>query len=309
MSDLDDCTPRDIPPEFEAFKSEPAQMGVGQVGKVGQLRLLLERDVESQRTVIRSQFSRVPLLVQRALYLEEALPSMAYVYLISPSEGVLQGDRYRMDIALEKGAQAHITTQSATKVYRMDANYATQIVNIFVDDGCYLEFVPDQIIPYRNSRFYQRVDMKIHDNATVLYSETITPGRAASGESFRYDICFLRTVAVNQDNVYRIADSAMLQPKGGSLGGIGMLSDFETVGFVYVLTTADHVLGLNETLNGVLGAASKIRAGCTILPRNSGLMIRILGHSAEDVMGAIRQVVTLVRKAVLDAPFTGVRKP
>lgn len=271
--------------------------------------MLLERDVASQKTVIRSQFSRVPLLVQRALYLEEALPSMAYVYLISPSEGILQGDRYRMDIALKQGAQAHITTQSATKVYRMDANYATQIVNILVDDGCYLEFVPDQIIPYRNSRFYQRVDMKIHDNATVLYSETITPGRVASGESFRYDICFLRTVAVNQDNVYRIVDSAMLRPEAGSLSGVGLLSDFDTVGFVYVLTTADQVRGLNETLNGVLGAASHIRAGCTILPRDSGLLIRILGHSAADVMGAIRQVVTLVRRAVLDAPFSGVRKP
>ncbi len=50
------------------------------------------------------------------------------------------------------------------------------------------EFVPDQIIPYRDSRFYQTVNLRVHDNGTMIYSELIVPGRVADWRiiSIRY---------------------------------------------------------------------------------------------------------------------------
>ena len=203
---LDFYIPTDIPPEILAYGSDVKQLGVGKAGKIGALILGLERDNEVGRTVVKEQYSKVPLYTQRALYLEESLPSMAYMYIISPSGGILQGDRYRMDIALKNNASAHLTTQGATRVYRMENNYATQMVNIVVDNGCYLEFIPDQIIPYRNSRFYQIVDLNVHVNATMIYSEIIMPGRVASGESFQYDICYLKALgkeSKSEIKVYR----------------------------------------------------------------------------------------------------------
>ena len=180
MSNLEFYTPNDIPPEVLAYGSELKQLGVGKAGKIGALTLRFEQDLERGKTVVKEQYSKVPLYTQRALYLEESLPSMAYMYIISPSGGILQGDRYRMDITLNNNAIVHITTQGATRIYRMEKNYATQIVNVVVDDSCYFEFIPDQIIPYRDSRFYQKVNLKVHDNATMVYSEMIVPGRVAS---------------------------------------------------------------------------------------------------------------------------------
>jgi urease accessory protein len=307
MTEPEEYTPSDTPPEFEQYNIEPPQMAVGSPGKVGRLRLLFEYDTSAEKTVLREHFSEVPLRVQRTLYLEDTLPSLAYVFLISPSEGILQGDRYRMDFTLRAGAQAHITTQSASKIYSMDANYATQLVNVSVDEGCYLEYVPDHMIPYHNARFYQRVDLRVHDRATLVYSEVITPGRVARGESFRYDVCALRTVAVNQDGQYRLAESMMLRPENGSLRGIGQLSDFDTLGYMYVLTH-DRVSALNDTLNDALEADPVTRAGSTILARDSGVAVRVLGHSAEDVLSTIHRTVDLVRKAVLGVPYSGVHK-
>jgi len=175
MNGLDFYIPDDIPPEVLAYGSELAQLGVGKAGKIGALALKLELEPDVGKTVVKEQYSKVPLYTQRALYLEESLPSMAYMYIISPSGGILQGDRYRMDITLTNNALAHITTQGATRIYRMEKNFATQIVNVIVDDVCYFEFVPDQIIPYRESRFYQTLNMKVHENATMLYSEIIVP--------------------------------------------------------------------------------------------------------------------------------------
>src|SRR5438128_2608486 len=173
MSNLEFYTPDDIPSEVQAYGSELKQLQVGRAGKIGALTLLLEQDQERGKTVVKEQYSKIPLFTQRALYLEESLPSMAYIYIMSPSGGILQGDRYRMDIVLKNKACAHITTQGATRVYRMERNYATQIVNVVVDDGCYLEFVPDQIIPFRDSRFYQTLNLKVHDNGQRFNSNLL----------------------------------------------------------------------------------------------------------------------------------------
>src|SRR5919107_5270743 len=193
MNNLEFYIPVDTPPEVLAYDSELKQLEVGKAGKLGALTLGLEGDPERGKTVVKEQYSKVPLFTQRALYLEESLPSMAYMYIISPSGGILQGDRYRMDITLKNNAFFHLTTQGATRLYRMDKNYATQLVNITVGEGCYFEYIPDQIIPYRNSRFYQNVTLNTHDNSTMVYSEIVVPGRVGSGESFEYDICYMKT--------------------------------------------------------------------------------------------------------------------
>ena len=130
---VDFYTPRNIPPEFEVYLK--SQSEVGKSGKVGILSLKLERDSETGKTVIREQYTHVPLFTQRAMYLEESLPAMAYVYIVSPSGGILQGDRYRIDITLDNNTFAHVTTQGATRIYKMEKNYASQIVNIKVGDG------------------------------------------------------------------------------------------------------------------------------------------------------------------------------
>ena len=183
-SNVEYYIPNDLPPEILAYGAPLKQLEVGRAGKIGALVLQMEQNEDGGKTVVKEQYSKVPLFTQRALYLEETMPSMAYMYIISPSGGILQGDRYRMDITLKNKAHVHLTTQGATRIYRMETNYATQLVNVAVEDGCYLEFVPDQIIPYRDSRFYQRVDLNVHENATMVYSEMIVPGRVASGESF-----------------------------------------------------------------------------------------------------------------------------
>jgi urease accessory protein len=300
--------PDDIPPEVLAYESELKQLEVGRAGKIGALMLRLESDPATGKTVVKEQYSKVPLFTQRALYLEESLPSMAYMYIMSPSGGILQGDRYRMDISLNNKAYAHITTQGATRLYRMEKNYATQIINVIVNEDCYFEFVPDQIIPYRDSRFYQKVNLKVHDNATMIYSETIVPGRVAREESFEYDICYMKTLAKNQNDTLRFIDIAILEPKRRNLTKLGILENFTVVGNVYILTKAKHITELNEVVNSRLKKFPNVSGGATILPHNSGLLVRILGNVAGDIRDAIYEVIKIVRGVILDAPFSGIRK-
>ncbi len=308
MSSLEFYTPDDIPPEVQEYGSELRQLQVGRAGKIGALTLLLEKDQERGKTVVKEQYSKVPLFTQRALYLEESLPSMAYIYIMSPSGGILQGDRYRMDIVLKNKACAHITTQGATRVYRMERNYATQIVNVVVDEGCYLEFVPDQIIPFRDSRFYQTVNLKVHDNGTMIYSEMIVPGRVASGESFQYDICYMKALAKNQKDMIRFIDIAILEPKKRNLNTVGILGTFDVVGSTYILTKADYVKELKDEINSGLQKFTHFSGGASILPYNSGVIVRMLGNVASDLRNAIYEIIKITRRKILNASFSGMRK-
>lgn len=300
--------PEDIPLEVLAYDSKLSQLGVGRAGKLGAIVLRMEYEPHRQRTVAKEQYSKVPLFTQRVLYLEESLPSMAYLYIISPSGGILQGDRYRMDITLANNAFLHLTTQGATRIYRMDKNYATQLVHINVGEGCYFEYIPDQIIPYRNSRFYQNVLLNVHDNSTLIYSEMLVPGRVGSGESFEYDICYLKTNAKNQNGNLRFIDTAILEPKKRNLKNFGVLEGFDVFGTVYLLSNTIYVKELNDLINTMIESAPRVHGGATILPNSSGVMIRLLGSFANDVRNAIYEVVRISRRVILNATFSGIRK-
>jgi urease accessory protein len=304
-------TPKNIPPEFEVYLTEPQQDEIVKPGKVGILRLKLERDPVMGKTVIRERYCRVPLSVQRAIYLEETLPAMAYVYIISPSGGILQGDRYRIDIILSNNALAHVTTQGAARIYKMEKNYGAQMINVKLEEGSYLEYIPDQIIPFRKSRFYQEVELSVHDKATIIYSEAIVPGRVASGEKFEYDICYVKTIAKNQSGKLRFIDIVKLDPKKKDLTFDGIMGNFEVVATIYIVTRESYVIDLQNDINERIKefeVQGKISGGTSILPNRQGVIVRLLGKTAEDVKKLIFEVVSVVRNQIIGASFSGVRK-
>jgi urease accessory protein len=300
-------TPSDLPPEFLAYKSELEESS-NESGKKGILKLELEEDVRIKKTVIKEHYAKVPLFIQRALYLEESIPSMAYIYVISPSGGILQGDRYSIVIKLSNNAHAHITTQGATRIYKMEKDYATQMIDIVVEEGCYCEYIPDQIIPYANSRFYQLTNLKVHENATMIYSEILVPGRVASGEKFEYDICYIKTVATNHAAKLRFIDVLKLIPKKDNFKARGIMENFSILGNVYILAKVDHAKFLKEEINSIVKNIRKIQGGASILPDGHGIAVRLLGNTTEHVKDVVYEILNVSRRTILGGSFSKMRK-
>ena len=297
----------ETPQEVKKYNLKIEQLEVGKSGKVGILDVELKEN-DKLKTVITKQFSQVPLQIQRAVYPENSLPGMAYLYIISPSGGILQGDRYKTDIMLKNNAVSHITTQGATRIYSMNSNSASQMVNITLDENCYLEYIPDQIIPYQNSRYYQKVNLNIHDDATLIYSEVLTPGRIAMNESFDYDICYLRTYCKNQNNRFRCLENMKIEPKKYDMKTRGVLGKYNIVGTVYVLTKKEKIQNLEEIINEKIQKSELITFGTSILPNESGIIVKILGNNTEDIFEKIYDIVKITRKEILNAEFTKLRK-
>ncbi len=257
MTDLKFVVPNDIPSEFSVYDKKVDQLNVGKTGKVGFLRIKLEKDSKKNKTVVTDQYSQIPLYTQKALYYDEFIPNMANLFIMSPSGGILQGDRYRMDITLTNQAVCHITTQGATRIYKMNSNYATQLINITVSKNSYLEFIPDQLIPYQKSRYYQKVELNIEDSATLVYSEILTHTVLAS---------------------------------------------------IYIISKDSSILQIKEKINLTLQDNVEVNGGCSILPYDCGLVVRLLGNSSEEIKTTIYDVVRIVRKEILNVSFGSIRK-
>ena len=299
MTDLKFCSPEDVPSQFASFDGKIPQMDVGKTGKIGFLKLTLESDSQRNKTIITDRLSRVPLYVQKALYYDETIPSMAHVFVLSPSGGVLQGDRYRTDIELKNGAISHITTQGATRMYKMNSNYATQMINLNVGKNCYLEFLPEQLIPYKNSRYYQKATFKIDDSATLVYSETIVPGRVAMGELFDYDVCCLKTLCYDDKQEIKFHDNCILEPKKQTMNSLGIFGNKTAHSMMYVVTKQECIEELYETINQLFKDNDEIIGGASILPNNSGLSVRVLSNSSELNKTTVYNIAQIVRKQII----------
>ena len=102
---------------------------------------------------------------------------------------MLAGDRLALDVEVEAGAAAQITTTGATRLYRHRAGAADseQHSRFSVGDGALLEYLPDAVIPYAGSRHVQRTEIRLGRGSTLFWWEVLAPGRLAAGERFAFE--------------------------------------------------------------------------------------------------------------------------
>ena len=286
-------------PELAEYQNEPPQMNSGAVGKSGYLRLGFER--RGGRSILADVERRVPSLVQRALYWDEEMPGLPCVTMISTSGCVLQGDRLATDINVGVGACAHVTTQSATKVHSMNANYASQIQHFQIEEDGYLEFMPDPLIPHRNARFITDTQINIHPTATAIYCEILMSGRKYHhvDERFGFDVYSSRVSAQTLEGRELFVEKYILEPKKESLDAIGVMQTFDVFANVVLLTPKEHHERIVERVPALFDIKAGLASGVTRLPNNCGLIFKVLGNDSGEVKAQIREFWKIAREEIL----------
>ena len=287
--------------ELSAYQDEPAQLPSGSFGKDAALRLSFEP--RRGRTVLSKLYRRAPLIVQQALYWDEEMPGLPCVSIISNAGGILQGDRYAIEVELAPHAQAYLTTQSATRIHEMDANYATQTQDLVLGEGAYLEYIPHPIIPHKHSRFAQRTSISIDPTATVIYSEVLMPGRKyyGLGESFQYDLFSSTVRAARPDGSSLFSEKLILEPWRSSVSRLGAMGAFHVYGNVVLLTPKRHADRLFDAVVPSIDKEAELAKGVSRLPYDAGLLFKVIGVETAPVRDAIRQFWSLARQEVVGA--------
>jgi urease accessory protein len=284
--------------ELAAFQDEPPQMASGAVGKTGFLRLGFER--RGDRTILAELDRRAPYMAQRALYPDPAMPDLAWVFVITTSGCVLQGDRLALDVSLSPAARAHVTTQSATKVHSMDANYAVQTQALSLADGAYLEFLPEPLIPHRRARFLSDTRITIAPSATLLYAEIVQPGRKHHhpDECFGATLLSLAVGAERPDGRALFTEKLVIDPARRPLRQTGVMGAFDVFGNVVLLTPKDAADRVHARVGAEVDAANGIAFGACHLPNDAGLIYKVLGRETAQVKAKVREFWGIAREEI-----------
>jgi urease accessory protein len=288
-------------PELAEFQDEPPQMRSGSVGKTGFLRLGFER--RGSRTILADLDRRAPYMAQRALYCDQAMPDLASVFLITTTGCLLQGDRLALDIALGPGARAHVTSQSATKIHAMEANYAAQTQTITLADDAYLELLPDPVIPHRHARFVSDTQIAVAPSATLLLSEIIQPGRKHHhrDECFGATVISLSTAAARPDGRSLFTEKLVMEPQRYAMRQTGVMGAFDVLGNIVLCTPGDKADRIEERVEADIDLASGVAFGACRLPNDAGLIYKVLGRETAQVKAKVREFWGLVREEVTGA--------
>jgi urease accessory protein len=280
---------------------EPAQMGSGTIGKSGFLRLGFER--RDGTTILAELDRRVPYLAQRALHPDAALPDLAHVFLITSSGCLLQGDRLALEVALGRGARAHVTTQSATKIHAMDVNLATQAQSFTLEDGAYLEFLPEPLIPHRRSRFASDTRITVAPTATLLYAEILQAGRKHHhpDECFGATLLALAVAARRPDGRLLFTENLVFEPARHPARQTGVMDSFDVFGNVILLTPPAQADRIAARVGADVDLDAGVAHGACRLPNDAGLVYKVLGRETLQVKEKVREFWGIVREEVTGA--------
>jgi urease accessory protein len=272
----------------------------------GVLELSLARHGGTTR--IERHYQRAPLHVYRAIYLDESVPEMAFVFVQQFGDGFVEGDRCRIDVDCGPGTAVHVTTQAATNLYRADRGVAGQVVNLHVSSGAVLEYLPDAVVPFRGSRFLQRTSLTVHSTGTAIVGELLLPGRLARGERHAYELFEAEIEARRPDGTLLFADRLRLAPaEGDGVRSLAQLGGRDVVAMLYVVTRRKPGEELVEALRKS-SVDDDVLTGVSELPYGSGASVRLLGRTSKSVRKALTNFWQAARLAVLGVPVPDLRK-
>lgn len=105
--------------------------------------------------------------------------------LVTTSGGLTGGDHVRVAATAEQNAAATITTQAAEKLYRSLGADIDIDVALHVEDGAYLEYLPQETIVFDGARVARLTSARIAPRGRLLACDMLVFGRAAHGERLR----------------------------------------------------------------------------------------------------------------------------
>jgi urease accessory protein len=272
------------------------------VGRDGFLGLRFEH--RHGRTVLGQCRFRLPL---QALTPAEFADGTAYLMLLNPTGGLVGGDVLFTRIIQEAGTRVCLTTPSATRVYRTRDQPAVQETRIRVGEGASLEFLPDHVIPHRDSSLHQSLRVEMGRGSRAIVWDALAAGRVAHGERWNFRevdskteiVLRGRTVFLNRTKI-RPAD---LDPKR-----LGFSEEFNYLATLVIL--ADELNSWKETvaaMDAELKNMPQVYGGASVLA-NGGCIVKLLARSASDLLGAQKTLWARARQIVFGSPPVDLRK-
>ena len=238
-----------------------------------------------------------PLRVLRALYPEG--PGVCHHVLVHPPGGVAGGDELRVNVRVEAGAHALITTPGATRFYRSDGAPAAQRAHLHVQAGARLEWLPLEAIAFPGCLADNRVRAELEPGAEMIGWDVLALGLPASNQPFARDASGWFRQHLELPGVWlergRVAagDAALLDSPVGWAGHRVLATLWLAAGEPLAAARQEALL---DAARGVIdGHALKPSAGVTAV-QPQVIVLRALASGVEPAMDLLMRVRAAWRK-------------
>ena len=233
----------------------------------------------------------------RVLFPNTPADDLPLAALLTTSGGLAGGDRVRISVGAEEGAQAVVTTQAAEKIYRSLGPDTRIDIALTVGADAWLEWIPQETILFDRARLARGTTVEIEPSGRLLAAEMIVFGRTARGERLSAGLLHDRwTVRVAGrlrwiDAVRLDGDIARHLDSPAGFDGATAIATA-----VYVGANAPSLLPLARAL----ALDSDSRAGATLI--DGILLARFLGRDARVLRADLARYLADLRRAAAGLP-------
>lgn len=250
-----------------------------------------------ERTRLLNEYVRVPYHLTGTL--DEVPPSeLITLCLQEPTGGIAQGDRHRLAIDAREDAYCRITTQSASKVHSMQANYAHLDASMTAHDGAYVAYLPGPTILNEDARCLQTTTVDVAPDAVVVVGDVVVPDGLTAHDPFTFDHYHSRVTA-RVDGALACLDTTDLVPGDQPVGTPAVMGDHAVFGSVYIFAPRRALSELMDRIHDRLVAMDPIEGGISALPEDMGATVRLLGDRGTDVQTAVEMIAETARNHLL----------
>ncbi len=163
-----------LPPDPEAIAEMPAYVRAN-----GQVTLRFAAGAE------RTQLARLAEAGGFRAKFPKTDTARAEAILVNTAGGMTGGDSLAVNLAVEEGASAIVTTQAAEKIYKSLAGTTSVSTRLALGPGSDAIWAPQETILFDKARLVRSLEAEIDPTANALICESIVFGRLAHGESLR----------------------------------------------------------------------------------------------------------------------------
>lgn len=261
------------------------------------------------KSIALSQYHQGALKLIRAHYLDDS--GQVYYTIVNPGGGYVGGDAYRINLEIEPKASVLLTDQSAAKVYRTPDEYVVQNIDFTVGAGSVLEYIPDQMILYRDADFRQKITANVDPSGFLFMSDIITPGWSPDGGEFLYKQAMLRN-EVRVDGRPVLLDNLRVNPLSAEFHKeqdfyMGGRTHISTIICVSPDITEDVLAEVRKIVECHQDGSAEVTAALSAT-QCPGFMVRALGNRTEELMELIIDVANFLRSRFRGQPKLLMRK-
>lgn len=171
------------------------------------------------RTVADTRSARGQARISAELHMNDE--DTPVYFLITMGGGLTEGEHYVTKINARDNTHALVTTQAPTYVFKCNSGKTTyNDFTVHVGKNAILEYLPDDVIPYGNSRYSQTSEVTVDKGGSLLFADGITAGWAPNGADFQYVFSHMMT-HIYYDGSLVYNDNLILEPRNYDLAGLG----------------------------------------------------------------------------------------